>query len=96
MYIEFQLPPLNNGSYYSRSLAEICRAIDNWSMKYRMLYTEQLSGEVYRIQFEDEDTYSFFCITWDPVPRMNSTNWDKISVIDADLPEKLTEQKISL
>ena len=91
MYIEFNLPKDASGLAAQHALGFIRRALHRWSDRYEIPYTTQIDEHTYRIQFDSDDIYSFFAISWNPVPRLHSTSWKRIKIVDAELPEKFTK-----
>jgi hypothetical protein len=89
MYIEFSLPSGAAGLAASHALGFIRSALHEWSDKYDISYTSQLDKYSYRIQFDKDETYSFFVLTWNPSRKTHSASLKRIRIVDADLPNNL-------
>lgn len=59
MYIEFDLE-YNN--LYTESL--LARSLSEWSQKYNVKYRSKHHKLKFRLTFDDDNMYTFFCLTW--------------------------------
>ena len=90
MYLQFSLPgrDMPKVGYGPADTAErlIKMELEKWTYKYG-ISTVQVRQDYYLcVQFDKEETYSFFFLTWEP--RLNTTKLKNITVIDAELPNK--------
>ena len=64
MYIEFPIPmDMSNPGF---ELLRIRKDVADWSMNHNVFYKEKLVKNTIRILFDDQNTYSFFALTWAP------------------------------
>ena len=70
MYIEFDLLPnvdMASGLYAARvALAMIQDAMNSWGNQYSMQFREKTIKYKYRVTFDQDQTYSFWAMTWNP------------------------------
>lgn len=66
MYIEFTLPTGAGGqaAQYVNSLLN--RELHKWSDQYNIPYNTKVVKYTKRITFDDDRTYAFFALTWNP------------------------------
>ena len=62
MYIEFDLPAL--GYYGARGIIE--QAIAQWHERYGIQYRKKPVKQKLRITFDQDDSYTFWAMTWNP------------------------------
>ncbi len=64
MYIEFQIPmDLSNPGF---ALLRVRKDMSDWSSTHGIMYHEKLVKSTLKVTFEDQKTYSFFALTWEP------------------------------
>ena len=66
MYIEFSLPSGAGGMSAQHANHIITRALHEWSDKYNIPYNSKLHKLFKRVTFDDDATYAFFAMTWNP------------------------------
>jgi hypothetical protein len=83
MYIVFRLPRGANGQTAGFVLWHIKKEIDDWAQRYGVKYTQKTIKYDHRLAFDDDETYTLFSMTWNPVgsktiPGLNS--WELVNV----------------
>ena len=68
MYIEFDLVPtgLSAPSDWYHSLLIIQDAMNSWGNRYSIQFREKTIKYKYRVTFDQDETYSFWAMTWNP------------------------------
>jgi hypothetical protein len=69
MYIEFDLLPDTEGltRYAARvALSTIQSEMNSWGKQYGILYREKTIKFKHRVTFDQDQTYSFWAMTWNP------------------------------
>ena len=66
MYIEFSLPTGAGGMAAQHANHIINRALHAWSDRYDIPYNTKTVKYFKRITFNDDATYAFFAMTWNP------------------------------
>lgn len=69
MYIEFDLLPgihMAPGHAASVALTTIQDAMNSWGNRYRIQFREKTIKYKYRVTFDQDQTYSFWAMTWNP------------------------------
>ena len=64
MYIEFPIPM--DMSNPGLGLLRIRKDVQDWSQQHSIMYREKLVKSILKVTFDDQKTYSFFALTWDP------------------------------
>lgn len=72
MYLEFGLE-YNN--LYVQSLLE--KSLTDWSKKHSIKYRIKYYKDTLRVTFDDDNTYTFFCLTW----NNENNNWANYRII---------------
>jgi len=75
MYIEFSLPQGAGGIVSSVIYQRLKQEVERWSAKYNIRYTEKVIKYTYRVAFDDDETYTYFQLTWP------DDNWQKYRII---------------
>ena len=63
MFIEFPLP---QDQTYGVRHWELLNAINKWSTRYGIPYTQKTIKYAHRLAFDDDKHYTFFATTWTP------------------------------
>ena len=66
MYIEFTLPRGASGHAAAHFNSILNKELHTWSDRYNIPYNTKIHKYTKRITFDDNNTYSFFAITWNP------------------------------
>ena len=66
MYIEFTLPTGAGGQAAAYVNGLLNRELHAWSDQYGIPYNTKTVKYTKRITFDQEETYSFFAMTWNP------------------------------
>lgn len=66
MYIEFALPTGAGGQAANYVNFLLNEELHEWSDRYNIPYNTKLVKYTKRITFDDEKTYAFFALTWNP------------------------------
>lgn len=66
MYIEFQLPTGAGGIAAQYTLSLLTRNLNAWRNRYNISYTRKIHKYTVRVTFDNDETYSFFVMTWNP------------------------------
>ncbi len=66
MYILFQLPTGAGGSAAQYTNYLLAKNLAAWSDCYSIAYTKKNHKYTVRVTFDNEETYSFFAMTWNP------------------------------
>lgn len=66
MYIEFALPTGSGGQAAAYVNSLLNKELHAWSDKYNIPYNTKIHKYTKRITFDDNETYSFFALTWNP------------------------------
>jgi hypothetical protein len=69
MYIEFKLPSGVGGQAASMVNHLLNQELHNWADKYNIAYNTKVFKYTKRITFDDDTTYSFFAMTWNPTNK---------------------------
>ena len=69
MYIEFRLPTGAGGQAATMANHFLNKELHNWSDQYNIPYNTKIHKYTKRITFDDEATYSFFAMTWNPTTK---------------------------
>ena len=71
MYIEFELQDPdeinmapNHAAATRRSIIQI--EMNSWGKRYGILYREKTIKLIHRVTFDQDETYSFWAMTWNP------------------------------
>jgi uncharacterized protein YijF (DUF1287 family) len=66
MYIEFRLPQGSGGQAAAYANYLIDKELRAWSDQYRIPYRSKIIKYVKRVTFDNDASYSFFAMTWNP------------------------------
>jgi hypothetical protein len=83
MYIEFFLPQGAGGTAASYIYQLLKKEVEDWSAKYNIRYTEKVIKYTYRVSFDDDQSYTYFQLTWP------ENNWQQYRIIE-DLNNKVS------
>lgn len=87
MYIEFDLPQ-GSGGFAAQAINQVInKHLDNWSDQYHIPYKTKIAKYKKRITFDDDQTYAFFALTWNP-PTSAHRQWLKYRIV-SDLNNKI-------
>lgn len=67
MYIEFQLPTGAGGMAAQYTNSILNRNLHAWSDRYGIAYNKKIHKHTVRITFDNDQHYSVFAMTWNPV-----------------------------
>lgn len=67
MYLEFRLPTGAGGMAAQYTNSVLNRNLHQWSDRYCIPYKKKIHKYTVRVTFDDEENYSFFAMTWNPV-----------------------------
>lgn len=70
MYIEFDLPQGAGGQAAGFVNSILNKHLHAWSDKYNIAYNKKIHKYTVRVTFDDEKTYAFFAMTWNPQSDM--------------------------
>lgn len=66
MYLEFQLPTGAGGMAAQYTSSILNRNLTDWSNLYNIAYVKKIHKYTVRVTFDNDQTYSFFALTWNP------------------------------
>lgn len=69
MYIEFQLPRGASGQAAALANKLLTQELHAWSDQYSIPYNSKIFKYTKRVTFDDDTTYSFFAMTWNPTNK---------------------------
>ena len=90
MYIEFSLPQGAAGQAALHANHIINRALHEWSDRYEIPYNVKNIKYFKRITFDDDSSYAFFAMTWNPANKSYLDRWRLVS----DLNNKTTFEDV--
>jgi len=67
MFIEFELPNGAGGMATGYALSQLQTEINNWAGQYGVKYKTKLHKYTFRLCFENNEQYTFFQLSWNPV-----------------------------
>ena len=67
MYLEFRLPTGAGGMAAQYTNSVLNRNLHAWSDKYGIPYNKKIHKYTVRVTFDDDQYYSVFAMTWNPV-----------------------------
>ena len=82
MYIEFTLPAGAGGLAAQHVNAMLNKELHAWSDQYNIPYNTKIFKYTKRVTFDDEKTYAFFVITWNPTNKQHRDNLLKYRLVD--------------
>ena len=66
MYIEFDLVTAEWGPTWYQALSTIQDEMNSWGNQYSIQFREKTIKYKYRVTFDQDQTYSFWAMTWNP------------------------------
>jgi hypothetical protein len=66
MYIEFDLVTAEWGPTWYQALSTIQDEMNSWSNQYSIQFREKTIKYKHRVTFDQDQTYSFWAMTWNP------------------------------
>lgn len=84
MYLEFKLPNGAAGQAAAFANRILTQELHAWSDKYKIPYNSKIFKYTKRVTFDDDATYSFFAMTWNP-----STKQFRSYLVDYSLIEPM-------
>ena len=82
MYIEFTLPTGAGGQAAIMVNHLLNKELHDWSDQYGIPYNTKVVKYTKRITFDDNETYSFFALTWNPKNKKYRNNLLKYRLIE--------------
>lgn len=82
MYIEFALPSGAGGQAAAYVNSLLNQELHAWSDQYGIPYNTKIHKYTKRVTFDDEETYSFFALTWNPTNKKFRSNLLKFRLVE--------------
>ena len=82
MYIEFTLPTGAGGMAAGFVHQKLLKYLSKWAEKHNIQYRTKLHKYNMRLTFDDDKSYHFFILSWNPEPGQFDSYYKNFKIID--------------